>query len=134
MTERQDLNLVQAQEPSEQNEQTASLQDAEIRSLENDRLSLENKHLQEKIENLKQDRKQRKKYGKRLFGLVACWLSVLGLIVFLHGLSHVPFELSVTVLTTLIGSTTVSVLGLFVIVANYLFPKRDSKGTHDREA
>ena len=45
-------------------------------------------------------------------------------ILLMHGFSFIPFELSVAVLTTLIGSTTASVLGLFAIVANYLFPKR----------
>ena len=132
--EEHDFDLVQANEPSEQDEQTVSLRDDEIRSTEHDGLRLNNDRLQEQIYDLKQDRDQRKEYGNRLFLLVVGWLASIGLIVFLHGFSHVPFELSVTVLTTLIGSTTASVLGLFVIVANYLFPKRDSKGTYDREA
>ena len=42
----------------------------------------------------------------------------------LHGFPCISFKLSDTVLATLIGSTTASVLGLFAIVANYLFPKR----------
>ncbi len=42
----------------------------------------------------------------------------------MHGFTAIPFTLSAAVLSTLIGSTTASVLGLFAIVANYLFPKR----------
>lgn len=44
--------------------------------------------------------------------------------VLMHGFTAIPFTLSAAVLSTLIGSTTASVLGLFAIVANYLFPKR----------
>ena len=76
------------------------------------------------LEDRAQDRNQRKTYGSRLFWLIIIWLIVSGLIVLLQGFSFVPFKLSVTVLTTLIGSTTASVLGLFAIVANYLFSKR----------
>ncbi len=76
------------------------------------------------VDNLVQDREQRKTYANRLFGLVVVWLIVTGVVILLHGFTFFPFKLSVAVFTTLIGSTTVSVLGLFAIVANYLFPKR----------
>ncbi len=112
-----DLGLVQADEPQGTDQQTENLYDEEARALENERLRAE-------VDNLIQDREQRKTYGNRLFGLVVVWLSVIGLVILLHGFAFVPFELSVAVLTTLIGSTTASVLGLFAIVANYLFPKR----------
>ena len=112
-----DLRLLQAGEPTEPDQQAASLYDDEKKSLENARLRAE-------IADLVQDRDQRKTYGNRLFRLVVVWLSVNGLILLMHGFSFIPFELSVAVLTTLIGSTTASVLGLFAIVANYLFPKR----------
>jgi hypothetical protein len=112
-----DLRLLQAGEPTEPDRQAASLYDEEKKSLENARLQAE-------IDDLVQDRDQRKTYGNRLFWLVVVWLIVIGLILTMHGFSYVPFKLSVAVLTTLIGSTTASVLGLFAIVANYLFPKR----------
>ena len=85
---------------------------------------LERARLQEEIGDLVQDRDQRKMYGDRLFKLIVCWLSGVFIIVILHGISVVPFNLSTATLTTLIGSATASVIGLFAIVANYLFPKR----------
>ena len=116
-----DLGLVRADEPEGTDQQTENLYDEEAKSLENDRLRAE-------VDDLVQDREQRKTYGNRLFGLVVVWLIVIGLVILLHGFTFIPFELSVAVLTTLIGSTTVSVLGLFAIVANYLFPKRAHPG------
>lgn len=112
-----DLRLLQAGEPAEPDRLAVGSHEAEKEFIENERLQAE-------IDDLVQDREQRKTYADRLFRLVAVWLVVNGLIVFLHGFGHVPFTLSGAVLTTLIGSTTASVLGLFAIVANYLFPKR----------
>lgn len=133
-----DLSLLQADEPASLDRLTVGLHEAEEKSPaikrlqaeladsshEAEKKSLAIKRLQAKIADLDQDRDQRRTYANRLFWLVAVWLVVIGLIVLLHGFSHVPFTLSGAVLTTLIGSTTVSVLGLFAIVANYLFPKR----------
>ena len=112
-----DLGFVRADDPAGADQITENLYEDESKSIENDRLKAE-------VDNLVQDREQRKTYGTRLYCLVVWWLSIIGLLVLLHGFSWVPFTLSVTVLTTLIGSTTASVLGLFAIVANYLFPKR----------
>ena len=112
-----DLRLVQAAEPAELNEQAVS-------SHEEMRKSLENIRFRAEIEDLVQNREQRKEYASRLFWIVVVWLVSIDVIVLLHGFSHFPFTLSGAVLTTLIGSTTVSVLGLLAIVANYLFPKR----------
>jgi hypothetical protein len=124
MPEEPDLRLVQAGEPAEPDGQTDTLYDDEKKSLENDRLRAENERLRAEVDDLVQDRGQRKTYSDRLFWLVVCWLVGVGYIVLLHGNQWIPFQLSPAVLGTLIGSTTVSVIGLFVIVANYLFPKR----------
>lgn len=112
-----DLGFIRAEAPTQVDPQASSALEIETKSLENNRL-------REELHDLKQDRDQRKTYGSRLYWLVVCWLSIIGLIVLLHGFAWVQFTLSVAVLTTLIGSTTASVLGLFAIVANYLFPKR----------
>ena len=111
-----DLALIQSVEPGA-DQQKSTLYDETTKSLEDDRLKAE-------ITNLVQDREQRKVYGNRLFWLVVIWLSVVGIILIAQGVCIIPFKLSVTVATTMIGSTTVSVLGLFAIVANYLFPKK----------
>ena len=111
------LELVR-EDPPPGDPQATALHEANTKALELTKV-------QEQLDSLRQDRKQRKKYSNRLFRLIVWWLSAIGVIVVLHGCLIVPFELNTTVLTTLIGSTTASVLGLFAIVANYLlFPKR----------
>jgi hypothetical protein len=62
----------------------------------------------------------KKKYAHRNFCLISTWLGVVGTILFLQGLrvaiyGH-GFDLSRSVLLTLIGSTTGSVLAIFIIV------------------
>ncbi len=124
MPELKDLRTVRTDKLPEPDQQDVSLFDDEKKELDNQRLRLYNQRLEAEINDLTQDRDQRKTYANRLYWLIVGWLIVVGLIMLLHGLSPISFKLSVTVLTTLIGSTTISVLGLFVIVANYLFPKR----------
>lgn len=128
MPKEPDLGLLQAAELLPDLE-TDTLYDDEKQSHENARLRLENLLLEAKIDDVVQDRDQRKKYSDRLFKLVVGWLCAIGVIILLHGFSCIPFNLSVAVLSTIIGSTTASVLGLFVIVANYLFPPRGEKGS-----
>ena len=123
MPEKPDLLLVREAEPASDQE-TVSLYDDEKQYLDNAKLRLQNALLQTQIDDSTQDRTQRKKYSNRLFWLIVGWLGVINAIILLHGFVCVPFHLSVPVLTTIVGSTTVSVLGLFGIVAKYLFPKR----------
>lgn len=75
----------------------------------------------------KQDTNERKAYAKRIFYLVCVWLIAVLLILVAVGFSWHSFVLSDKVLLALIGGTSVNVLGLFAIVANYLFPKRRSR-------
>ena len=126
---RGDLDLVEASEPqsldSTDDQETTQLEEAHWRALVD--------HERAKVDDLIQDRDQRKTYGRRLYWLIVAWLIVIGLIVLLHGFICIPFELSVTIMATLIGSTTASVLGLFAIVANYLFPKRQNMAAGSQE-
>ena len=72
-----------------------------------------------------QDRSERKTYAGRIFRLLIGWLCVVASILFLRGFFKFTFfNLSDAVLMTLIGSTTASVVGIFIIVTKYLFPKR----------
>jgi hypothetical protein len=79
------------------------------------RLQAENKHR-------KQDRKERRKYANRVFCLICAWLGLMGVAIFCQGFSIFNFKLDTTVLVTTVSTTTASVLGIFLIVANYLFP------------
>ncbi|MEL6469739.1 MAG: hypothetical protein AAFQ74_08430 [Cyanobacteria bacterium J06623_4] len=92
---------------------------------------------EEYVKVISQDREERVKYAEKLFMLICSWLIAVLLILLGSGVSYQPsvseddgqaetsyvlsFELSDTVLLALIGGTTINVLGLFVIVANYLF-------------
>ena len=64
----------------------------------------------------------------RIYVLTCIWIFLVLVIVLLQGFDVSWFKLSPTTLHILIGSTTVNVVGLFLVVANYLFPKR-SLGT-----
>ena len=69
----------------------------------------------------------RKEYTSKLFRLIVVWLSVVVLFVFLSATLKPRFSLSDGVLIAFITSTTVSVLGLFVLVAKWLFPQGPDK-------
>lgn len=73
----------------------------------------------------------RKKYAKALFCLCVIWLIFIGGVICLAGLGGIyglSFKLSDSVLIALITTTTLNVLGLFLGVTLWLFPKLDSKG------
>ncbi len=83
----------------------------------------------EEVNDLKQNRDERKKYAHRIFVLICCWIGGLLLILLLQGLGQwywLKFSLSQPVLLSVIGSTTVNVLGIFYIVAHYLFPSNSN--------
>jgi hypothetical protein len=95
-------------------------------SVELERLQLENAKLGAEVATLQQDREERKKYAHRVFCLMAAWLAAMIALVALAGFktSWYSFNLSDAVILAMIGSTTASVVGIFLIVATYLFPKR----------
>ena len=76
-------------------------------------------------DGLELDLKQRKEYANKIFYLIVVWLVVLLIILLLQGFQGfgkaVGFSLSDSVLLAFIGGTTINVLGIFVIVAKYIF-------------
>lgn len=86
-------------------------------------------------------------YARRLFNMIVAWLfAVLATVwasasklsfssVTVFGLP-VPylseFNLSDSVLITLIGTTTANIIGLLYIVVNYMFPNKNNKNTKPR--
>ncbi len=70
-----------------------------------------------------QNRKLRKIFSHGLFILVAIYLVIVLTFVYFCGFKLT--ETSDTVLVTLLGTTTANVIGLFVIVAKYLFHNKD---------
>ena len=76
-------------------------------------------NLQEELDGRKQDREQRKVFAQWIFGLVCAYLLAVLVTVFLVGFG--PMTLSDIVLNVLLTTTTANVIGIFVIVAKYLF-------------
>ena len=82
---------------------------------------LEAKKIQNQIE--RQDMEQRKEYADRIFSMTSIYLFFVLLFLFLDG-SSARFNLGDTVLVTLLGTTTSTVLGALYFVAKYLFTKK----------
>lgn len=75
-------------------------------------------------QQLAQDLEMRKGYARCLFLVLCAWLLfIVGLLVF-QGFGWYDFSLSDSVLIAALGTTTVNVIGLFVLVARYLFSPR----------
>lgn len=85
------------------------------------------------IEGRKQDIKERKAYADRIFWLVVAWLVFVGYILIAHGArwpwmaQYLGFNLPEAVLIALITTTTGGVVGILLIVVQYLFPRRSKK-------
>lgn len=84
------------------------------------------------IEGRQQDIKERKTYAGRIFWLVVAWLVFVGCILIAHGArwpwtQYLGFTLPDAVLIALITTTTGGVVGILLIVVQYLFPRRSKK-------
>jgi|SRR5579859_5764362 len=104
----------------------SNVPDPQTRQEEDD---LEKEHARAILRGVKQDIEERKKYARRFFILACFWLAAITVLLVLQGFGSfwfglMPFKLADTVLLAVIGSTTVNVLGILYVVANYLFPKR----------
>jgi hypothetical protein len=76
---------------------------------------LENEALKQQLKELQETHALRKEYLPKLFWLIVAWLSVVVLFVLAASLRWIV--LSDSVLIAFITSTTVSVLGLFIVAA-----------------
>lgn len=97
-----------------------------------------------RLDDLQAEVENRKRYTTWLFWLMVGWMVVVLGIILLAGLKYpelrkdetgafvplhwydwlVAFDLPEGVLLALIGGTTANVIGLFLVVARYLFPRR----------
>ena len=80
---------------------------------------LELETLKEELEGKRQDRKQRGNFAVCIFVLMCCYLAVVLVIIILKGIGLLSLEN--TVLNVLLTTTTANVIGIFIIVAKYLF-------------
>ncbi len=85
-------------------------------------------HLRKKeaadLKGHERDIENRGKYTSRLYWLMLGWMTAVYVVIVLSGFAALGFKLSDTVLIALITGTTANVIGLFVIVARYLFTKK----------
>lgn len=95
---------------------------AEAQEFEEGAEALRLEDRRELLKGRKQDRRERKRYAELVFRLVCWWLAGVMILVCSAGLEAI--RLDETVLMTIIGSTTASVVAIFVVVAKYLFPPR----------
>lgn len=103
---------------------TSQLVEDEAKSLDRDAKREQLHKLVIENAQLEQDRKERQKYAHRVFCLICGWLMGVFILLLLQGWTLYGFKLADSIVITSVGSTTATVLGLFLIVANYLFPKR----------
>lgn len=83
--------------------------------------------LSHNLQESRDNHKLRMDYANKIFILVCLWLGCVILSVLLAGFKIFNFSLSDKVLITFITSTTINVLGLFAIVAKWLFQQNDNK-------
>lgn len=88
-------------------------------------LKLKNEKLSEEIKDKQQDREQRKAFADKIFNFVIWYLLAVFLLLFFTGSSMFKFTLSESILLALLGSTAISIIGVFNLVAKYLFPPKE---------
>jgi hypothetical protein len=114
-------------------------------------LEIENKKLQQRqfanqIQEASDLHEIRKEYTNKLFFLTLSWLFVVGMFVFLTGMklwrfndpsckeNCFGFSLPENVLIAFITSTTATVIGIFIIVARWMFPSKEQKEESEKKS
>ena len=99
-------------------EKRAKLSDDDI--LRNTKL-LELDIRKEELVGQQQDRAERKKFANKIFALLVVFLFVTLGIVVSSGIKNLCFELSDTIMITLLATTAADIIGIFIFVVRYLF-------------
>ncbi len=76
------------------------------------------------LESYQQDTKERKKYAARIFSLTCLWVVGIYALLLLQGFQYRGFRLADSLVLAAIGSTTANIVGVFLIVTRYFFPKK----------
>jgi hypothetical protein len=75
------------------------------------------------LASFNQDTGERKRYAKNIFILTCLWVGGIYVLLLLQGFG-LHFRLGENVLLAAIGSTTANIIGVFLIVTRYFFPKK----------
>lgn len=73
----------------------------------------------ESLESARQDREQRRKFAFRVFFLIAAYLAIVLVILFLCGFK--VMNLGQSVIIVLLSTMTANVISIFILVIKYLF-------------
>lgn len=91
------------------------------RKYQEEKWRTENELLAEKLKSQQQDRDQRKEFALKIFNFVSLYMFGVFFLLVMSGVGTNDFHLSDTVLVTLLGTTTATIIGVFNFVARYLF-------------
>jgi len=78
------------------------------------------------LEQTKQVIKLRKEYAPRIHILTCIWILFVIIVIFFQGFKFYKFILSDSVIIALLGTTTATIIGLFVIILKDIFPGKKS--------
>lgn len=95
------------------------------------RNDIELKNLQEDLNGKKQDREQRGKFAGRIFNLMCYYLGTVMIIVILKGAK--VLALSDSVVNVLLTTTAANIIGIFMIVAKYLFYRQSQQNARGKD-
>lgn len=112
----------------EATEPTPSDEDYKNAALEDKELEDEQKKLT--LESQRRDINARTRYVDRVYWLIVFWLIFVAVVIVQDArqplFSLVRFDVSDPVLIALITTTTINVIGLFIVVLRYLFPRPEA--------
>ena|ERR1700755_1605749 len=101
--------------------------------LDKDKKLLENKREKQRLLVEEDRHKLRIPYIDKLFWLTVIWLLIVIIFLILQATAKNYFNLSDGVLIAFITSTTVAVIGLFMLVGKWLFPSEQKEGEAKKE-
>ena len=81
-------------------------------------------YMEEDIKDMRQDRTERKRYANKIYWMLLSFLSVVIVIVICCAADRIFFSLSDSVLIALLTTTSANMIGIFMVVARYLFNPR----------
>lgn len=114
--------------PKESDELSSTLYELEVKkTADTADIFLQREEQKARIESFRQDTEERKVYARATFKLIRAYLIVVAAFLFLVGVVPLPFHFSDAIVITLLSTTTTTVIGVFLLVMQYLFQKRDNK-------
>lgn len=119
---REEEASIEPEKPEDLSEMLLELKSKRTADLNTNNVQLSHEEKKARIESFRQNTEERKVYARESFNLMSIYLGVVAIFLFLVGLECFPFHFSDTVIITLLTTTT-TVIGIFLLVMQYLFRK-----------